>query len=91
MARAVFFKENLLLGFAHNPEKIPGLKIIICIFPVIPVVGRTVNCQRRFLMFGLLLPLAVTVGFITEGCAMSCRPPSFGRHDENCEKDILPH
>lgn len=61
-------KEHLLLGRRHQAEQGTRLRIVVrVIFPVIPLISRTIQFQRRFLVFALLLPFSVAVGFIAQG------------------------
>ncbi len=65
------FTEDLLLGGAHQAEKLAGLGVIVVIvLAKIPVIRIPLQPQRRFGKFGLLLPLTVAVGFVVEGTAV---------------------
>ena len=65
-------KEDRLLVFAHQTEKQAGLGVVVLIILAeVPVVGGTIQRQRRFRESRLLLPLAIAVGLIAKGAAVT--------------------
>ncbi len=65
------FKEDLLLGGAHQPEELAGLGVVVVIvLTEIPVVRGPFQGQRRLGEFRLLLPFAVAVGLVAKGAAV---------------------
>ncbi|MNP43849.1 hypothetical protein D3C76_1376930 [compost metagenome] len=63
-------EQRLLLRWRHQSEKRAGLRVIVIIDPVIPVVGSAFQVQRRFRVLRLLGPLAVAVGLVGEARAL---------------------
>ena len=64
--RGVPEKGLLLLGL-HQAEQVARLRVIIgVVLPIIPLVGRAVELQRRLLVLALLLPLAEAVGLVAQ-------------------------
>ncbi len=61
-------KKKLLLLRSHQPEKYAWLVVVVFIYPMIPVIGRSFQTQRRFCKFRLLL--AVAIWFIIQGTAL---------------------
>src|SRR5690349_8834852 len=54
-------EKRLLLGRRHQPEERTGLGEVVAVLAMVPVVGRTLDRQRRLAEVGLLLPLAEAV------------------------------
>ena len=63
-------KKSIFLLGAHKAEKIARLRIVIIVLAMIPVVSGAFQAEGRFGKIRLLLPLAVTVGFVTKCAAM---------------------
>src|SRR5258707_1157104 len=63
-------EQALLFLLAQHAEQIAPLRIVVGIDPVIPVIRSTVERERRLRVLWLPLPLALTVGLITEGTAL---------------------
>ena len=64
-------KQRLLLRLAHQSEQLAGLGVIVVVvFAEIPVIGSTLQLQRRFGKLGLLLPFTEAVRLIAQGAAV---------------------
>jgi len=76
MARAVFSKSTFCCAGAHDPEQRARLRVVvIIILAMAPVVSRAVEAKRRLALVGLLLPLAVAVGFVAQRAAVVAVDP----------------
>ena len=62
------FARQLLIFSRHQSEKITRLAVVIIIvLTLIVVINVAMNFQRRFFLFGRILPFAVAVGLVTLG------------------------
>ncbi|MPN43794.1 hypothetical protein SDC9_191355 [bioreactor metagenome] len=63
-------EEALLLVGLHQAEEIAGLREVVAVLAVVPVVGHAFDGQRRLTVIRLFIPLAVAVGLVAEGGAV---------------------
>src|SRR5450830_2145601 len=63
-------EQDLLLRRSHQAEQGARLRIVILVDPVVPMVGRAFDTQRRLAEVGLLGPFLFAVRFITQGAAL---------------------
>lgn len=63
-------EQRSLLVLAHQAEQRAGLRIVVGVFQVIPVVRGAFQTQRWLTVIGLFLPFAVAVRFVGQRAAM---------------------
>src|SRR3972149_8359993 len=63
-------KEDFFLPVAHKTKEHAGLAEIVLVLTVVPVVGGSLQRERRFGKFRLLFPFTIAVGLVTERAAV---------------------
>ena len=75
MARAVFSKSTFFCCGAHQAEEHAGLRVVVVVLAMVPVIGGALEAERRLGEVRLLLPLAVAVGLVAERAAVVAVDP----------------